>query len=249
MINNNSKNGTNKKLMMNTMNVSKRVFVLLPSLCIMMLTVNAHEDLVSIVSLRGSENQRSLQEDECSYLGGVGWYYCSDTKFTCEDGYTCESYSWVGVRCVKENCVDDSVDNDDENEDDVIDRQDDEIDDVTDDDLDSCWEDICSSDNDCNSGSQCFIKGKDSCACRDPTYSPDCVKSKEIGKSSDVACDVQSKPSQSTTPNPSQSPTLIPSQTPISNPSQNPTSNPSQTPTPKSKASKSDKSKKYKTRI
>jgi len=137
----------------------------------MMLTVNAHEDLVSIVSLRGSENQRLLQVNNCTYLGGVGWKVCIDTNFSCEDSYTCKTYSYMGFQFVKENCVDDSVDRDDENEDDN-----DGIEDPG-----TCWKEICSSDNDCELVIQCFIKGNNACACRDPIYSSDCVKSKVNG--------------------------------------------------------------------
>jgi len=190
-------------------------FPLIKSLYIIMFVMNAREDVASGLALRGSENYRELQENNCTYLGGVNWLFCSDTKFKCEDGFICnpQEGTYVGVICVNTTCL--TGDNTDGDTDDP---------DGTDDEPDpdeSCWEGECSSEIDCKQDSICFKKG-DSCSCRNPLYSSSCEKG--TGAPKDSLCSLTKEPTAVLTKNPTSAPTQAPTPSPT----------PSPTPAPKS---------------
>jgi hypothetical protein len=183
-------------------------FPLITSLYIMFV-MNARELAASDLTLRGSENYRELQEDDCSYLGDVGWWFCTDTEFKCKDGFVCnlQKGTYVGVICVNTTCA--TGDKDDGETDDK-----DGTDDKPNPD-ESCWEKACFSNSDCVTGSNCFEKG-DSCLCRNPMYTSTCEK--WTGAVEETYCSLTKEPAPVLTEAPTPSPTPGPTTAPEGNP-------------------------------
>jgi hypothetical protein len=182
-------------------------FPLIKSLCLIRFVINARADVASGLALRGSDNYRELQENNCTYPGDVGWLFCSDTKFKCEDGFICspQENTYVGVICVNTTCstVPKPADDDTDNDDDVSDPD------------ESCWEGECSSESDCEQDSICFQKG-DSCSCRNPLYSSSCEKG--TGTPKDSLCSLTKEPTPVLTKTPTSAPTQAPTPSPTPGP-------------------------------